>query len=73
MASGVRDIPRFDRERQSKRLLQKAEATTREALKLGFGGTPSFAIVGPKTHGRAPLGTAASVATLSKAIKKAGG
>jgi protein-disulfide isomerase len=73
VAAGVSDIPRWNRERESARLAHEPLATTVEAGKLGFGGTPSFAITGPKTHGRQPLGTPENAAALLHAIKQAGG
>jgi protein-disulfide isomerase len=73
VAAGVSDIPRWDRERESAKLAHEPLVTTAEAAKLGFGGTPSFAIIGPKTHGRQPLGTPENAAALLRAIKQAGG
>jgi protein-disulfide isomerase len=51
-AAGVKNMARWNEERKSKKLLAQAEATTTEASsKLGFTGTPSFAIKGPKSKG----------------------
>jgi protein-disulfide isomerase len=51
-AAGVKDLAKWNEERKSKKVLAEAEATTTEASsKLGFTGTPSFAIQGPKSKG----------------------
>jgi protein-disulfide isomerase len=70
-AAGVRDIPRWDRERKSAHLSGEVEATTEEAQRLGFTGTPSFAVEGssPKLE---PLGTPGSAGELESAIDSAG-
>jgi protein-disulfide isomerase len=47
------------------------EQTTREAEKLGFTGTPSFAIRGPGTEGVETLGTPGSTEALEEAIAQA--
>jgi protein-disulfide isomerase len=73
VAAGVSDIPRWNRERQSAKLAKEPLATTAEAARLHFSGTPSFAITGPKTHGRQALGTPENAAALLHAIKQAGG
>jgi protein-disulfide isomerase len=70
-AAGVEDIARWNRERRSARLGGEVEATTEEAPRLGFTGTPSFAVEGPS--GRLePLGTPGSAGELESAIDSAG-
>ncbi|HET9677661.1 MAG TPA: thioredoxin domain-containing protein [Solirubrobacterales bacterium] len=68
--AGVKNLAKWNQDR--KQLLNKVEATTAEARSLGFEGTPSFAIKGPKTKGLEPLGTPESVGALEDAIEKAG-
>lgn len=70
-AAGVEDIARWNRERESAGLTEEVEATTAEALKLGFNSTPSFAIKGPNTNGMELLGSV-SGGEIEAAIEKAG-
>jgi protein-disulfide isomerase len=70
-AAGVRDIPRWDRERKSARLSGEVEATTEEAQRLGFTGTPSFAVEGSSSK-LEPLGTPGTAGELESAIDSAG-
>jgi protein-disulfide isomerase len=70
-AAGVKDIAKWNKERKSKRILEQAEATTEEAgTKLGFTGTPSFAIKGPKSNGLELLGTPESPEALEEKIEE---
>ena len=43
------DIAKWNADRKSKRVLAEVAATTAEAERLGFTGTPSFAVKGPGT------------------------
>jgi len=70
-AAGVEDIPRWDRERRSARLVGEVKASTDEAPQLGFTGTPSFAVQGPSGK-LEPLGTPGSADELESAIDSAG-
>jgi protein-disulfide isomerase len=70
--AGVPDISRWNRERKSNRILKEVSRTTAEADRLGFEGTPSFAVEGPGTSGLSPLGTVEG-AELEEAIESAGG
>jgi protein-disulfide isomerase len=67
--AGVKDLARWNEERA--RLSVQVEETTAEAQKLGFEGTPSFAIKGPSTYGIKLLGTPSSTGDLEEAIKGA--
>lgn len=67
----VPDIARWNRERRSKRILGEVEATTAQAERLGFTGTPSFAVEGPGTAGLETLGTPGSSDALESAISEA--
>jgi protein-disulfide isomerase len=70
-AAGVRNIARWNRDRKSKRVLAEVAATTAEAERLGFSGTPSFAVEGPRTSGVEALGTPGSAGDLESAIEEA--
>lgn len=70
--AGVEDIPVWNKERNSAKFKQEVEATTSEASgKLGFEGTPSFAIKGPSTNGMELLGSIQSVGEFEEAINEA--
>lgn len=68
--AGVKDIARWQEDRQE--LLPEVEKSTRRARELGFDGTPSFAIWGPRTYGIAILGTPESTESIEAEIEKAG-
>lgn len=70
--AGVPDIARWNRERKSKAILDKVRATTSEAERLGFSGTPSFAVKGPAGGGMKTLGTPESAGAIEEAINRAG-
>lgn len=69
--AGVPDIDQWDEERQSKRVLGEVAKQTAEAEKLGFSGTPSFAIQSGLGKPK-PIGTPGSAAELEAAIEQAG-
>lgn len=69
--AGVPDIARWNRDRKSSRVLTEVEASTAEAERLGFTGTPSFALEGPGTSGVETLGTPSSAEALESAISGA--
>ena len=50
-AAGVKDIAKWEEERESKKLTGEVAAQTAQAQEYGFSGTPSFAIKGPGTNG----------------------
>lgn len=70
--AGVPDIGRWNTDRKSKRILGQVAETTAEAQRLGFTGTPSFAVKGPATPGIETLGTPGSAGDLESAIAGAG-
>jgi protein-disulfide isomerase len=70
-AAGVKDMAKWNAERKSKALLNEVSSTTAEAENLGFTGTPSFAVKGPKSNGLNTLGTPGSAEAIEEAIKKA--
>lgn len=69
--AGVPDISRWDEERKDPKTIKEVEATTAEAEKLGFTGTPSFAVEGPATPGKESLGTPGEAGLLEEAIERA--
>jgi protein-disulfide isomerase len=70
--AGVKDIARWNRDRRSAKVVGEVEATTAEAQRLGFTGTPSFAVSGPGTKGMESLGTPGSAGAIEEAIEGAG-
>jgi protein-disulfide isomerase len=69
-AAGVQNLRKWEAERAD--ATAEVEATSQEAANLGFDGTPSFAIKGPKTGGIKLLGFPESAAELENAIEEAG-
>jgi protein-disulfide isomerase len=72
-AGGVPNIARWNHDRKSKRIIAAVEASSAEAERLGFTGTPSFAVEGPGTSGVETLGTPGSAEALESAIESAVG
>jgi protein-disulfide isomerase len=70
-SAGVPNIAKWNTDRKSKRVLAEVAATTAEAERLGFTGTPSFAVKGPGTTGIETLSTPGSSGDLEAAIEKA--
>jgi protein-disulfide isomerase len=68
-AAGVRNLAKWNHDR--KQLTGEVEKTTAEAGKLGYSGTPSFAIEGPGAEGLELLGTPESTGALEEAIEAA--
>ena len=71
-AAGVSDVKQWNRARQSQRTIDRVAAERAEAERLGFDGTPSFAVEGPTTDGLEALGTPDSAGDLESAIDEAG-
>jgi protein-disulfide isomerase len=72
-AAGVKDMATFNKQRKSEAVREEATKTTESAKgKLGFHGTPSFAIEGPGTDGLELLGSLESTEQLEEAIAEAG-
>jgi protein-disulfide isomerase len=69
--SEIPDLARWNRERKSHKYKKQIEAESKEAAKLGFSGTPSFAIEGPSTNGLKKVGTPETPGQLEDAIEKA--
>jgi protein-disulfide isomerase len=69
--AGIPDLAGWNKERKSHKYKSQVEAETKEAEKLGFGGTPSFAIEGPGSEGLEKIGTPESSGELEDAIEKA--
>jgi len=70
--AGVPNIAKWNKDRKSEKMISEVEATTSEAQRLGFTGTPSFAIEGPGTSGKETLGTPGSAGTIEEAVEAAG-
>jgi protein-disulfide isomerase len=70
--AGVPDIDGWNRDRKSRRVLDRVIESTGQAESLGFTGTPSFALEGPGTSGLEALGTPSSAGSLESAISSAG-
>ncbi|HEX4752099.1 MAG TPA: thioredoxin domain-containing protein [Solirubrobacterales bacterium] len=70
-ASGIPDMAKWNKERKSGKFTKQVEATTGQAEKLGFEGTPSYAIEGPHSNGLELIGTPQSQGALEEAIKEA--
>ncbi|HTT94946.1 MAG TPA: thioredoxin domain-containing protein [Solirubrobacterales bacterium] len=70
-AAGVPDMKRFNEERKSGKFKKKVEATTEQAEKFGFTGTPSFAVQGPHSDGIELLNTPGSTEAIVERIEKA--
>jgi protein-disulfide isomerase len=71
-AAGVPDIARWNSDRKSPQVLSEVKSTTGEAERLGFTGTPSFAVEGPNTAAKQTLGTPGSSEAIESAIENAG-
>jgi protein-disulfide isomerase len=69
--AGIPDLATWNKERKSGKFKKTLEAQTKKAQKLGFEGTPSFAIEGPKTKGLELLNTPESSGQFEEAIEKA--
>lgn len=70
-AAGVEDIAKWNTDRNSPKVKKEVEDSTNEATRLGFTGTPSYAIKGPGTNNVEPLGATSSTSELETAINAA--
>jgi len=69
-AAGVPDVEQWNAARASNRVIDRVGAETAEAQRLGFSGTPSFAVEGP-ANGLETLGTPGSAGDLEAAVENA--
>jgi protein-disulfide isomerase len=69
--SEIPDLAKWNKERKSHKYKKQIEAESKEAEKLGFSGTPSFAIEGPSSKGLEKIGTPETTGELEEAIEKA--
>lgn len=69
--AGVKDIAKWETDRKGAKFTDEVTATTEEAQRLGFSGTPSFAIKGPNTNGLELLGTPSTPDEVEEEIEKA--
>jgi protein-disulfide isomerase len=70
-AAGVPDIAKWNADRKSRSTLKEVSRTASEAQELGFTGTPSFAVGGPRAGALTPIGTPGSAEALEEAIEEA--
>jgi protein-disulfide isomerase len=68
---GIPDMGKWKSEWKGKKYKKQVESTTSQAQKIGFTGTPSFSIEGPKSEGLELLGTPGSTEAIEEAIEKA--
>jgi protein-disulfide isomerase len=68
--AGVPDIAKWNRARRSAQVLDEVAETTHEAERLGFSGTPSFAVESPSPGGLEALGPVPSFEDLASAISE---
>ncbi|HVW47105.1 MAG TPA: thioredoxin domain-containing protein [Solirubrobacterales bacterium] len=68
---GIPDMAKWKQEWKGKKYKKQVESTTSQAQTLGFTGTPSFSIEGPKSEGLELLGTPGSTEAIEEAIEKA--
>jgi protein-disulfide isomerase len=69
--AGIPNLAQWNKERKSKKYKKTLEETTKQAQKIGFEGTPSFAVEGPNSKGLELVGTPESTGQLEEAIEKA--
>jgi protein-disulfide isomerase len=69
--AGIPNFAQWNKERKSKKYKKQLEETTKQAQKIGFEGTPSFAIEVPSSKGLELIGTPESTGQLEEAIEKA--
>ena len=69
--AGVKDIARWNKDRNSAAVKGEVEETSTEAGQLGVTGTPTYAIDGPATKGLEIIGTPGSSEDLEAAIDAA--
>jgi protein-disulfide isomerase len=67
--AGVKDIAKWNEDRKGSKFTNEVTATTEEAQRLGFTGTPSFALKGP--DGLKLLGTPSAPEEVEEAIEQA--
>lgn len=72
-AAGVKDIAKWNQDRNSEALKSEVRESGEEALRLGLEGTPTFAVRGPNTNGLEVLGNLASTDEINAAIEAAAG
>jgi protein-disulfide isomerase len=68
---GIPDMAKWKEEWKGGTYKKQVEETTGQAQKLGFEGTPSFAVEGPNSEGLEVLGTPGSTGVIEEAIEKA--
>lgn len=69
--ASIPNLAQWNEERKSKKYKKQLEETTKQAEKIGFEGTPSFAVEGPSSEGLELIGTPESAGQLEEAVEKA--
>jgi protein-disulfide isomerase len=70
-SAGIPDLAKWNKERKSGKYKKQVEATSKQAAKLGFEGTPSFAVEGPSSKGLELIGTPETTGQIEEAIESA--
>jgi protein-disulfide isomerase len=70
-SAGIPDLKKWNQERKSGKYKKQLELQTKQAEKLHFGGTPSFAIEGPGSKGPEKIATPETSGELEEAIENA--
>jgi protein-disulfide isomerase len=69
-AAKIPNFEKWNKERKSAKYKKQLEKTTEQAEHLGFSGTPSFAIEGPKSHGLELMNTPETSGQFEEEIEK---
>jgi protein-disulfide isomerase len=69
--AGVKDLAKWETDRKGTKFTDEVTRTSEQAQKLGFTGTPSFAVKGPNSNGLELLGTPGSAEEIEEAINDA--
>lgn len=67
--AGIPNLAKWNKERKSGKYKTQVEETTKQAEKIGFHATPSFAVEGPSSNGLELIGTPESTEAVEEAIK----
>jgi protein-disulfide isomerase len=70
-SAGIPDLAKWNKERKSGKYKKQLEATTKQAEKIGFEGTPSFAIEGPTSKGPEKISSPETSGQLEEEIENA--
>lgn len=71
-AAGVKDIAKWEEDRESAKVKDEVKKGHQEAIGMGLEGTPTFLVKGPNTNGLELIGNATTPEPLEDAIEAAG-